>query len=121
MERWTGFIVEFLVLSDEARKRHEESRTRFGSGPDRFSTISFAKARFNGEADFSGRRSNRTLILAMHVFTTRQFSNRRPVSLAYILVLAVPKVSTGLPTPKSWFACATFEKSPKKRGAAIPR
>jgi Pentapeptide repeats (9 copies) len=37
------------------RKRHEDSWMRFGSGPNRFTTISFANARFDGEAEFSGR------------------------------------------------------------------
>jgi hypothetical protein len=37
------------------KKRHEDLWTRSGSGPDRFLTISFTNARFDGEAKFSGR------------------------------------------------------------------
>ncbi len=37
------------------KKRHEDSWTRFGSGPDRFLAISFGRARFDGEAVFSRR------------------------------------------------------------------
>jgi hypothetical protein len=37
------------------KKRHEESWTGSGSGPDRFLTISFANAHFNDEAVFSVR------------------------------------------------------------------
>jgi uncharacterized protein YjbI with pentapeptide repeats len=46
-------------VGEEARvalkKRHEDSWTGAGSGPDRFLTISFANARFYNEAVFSGR------------------------------------------------------------------
>jgi uncharacterized protein YjbI with pentapeptide repeats len=48
-----------LWMSDETRvaleQRHLESWTLHDSGPDRFLAISFANARFDGEADFSGR------------------------------------------------------------------
>ena len=37
------------------RRRHEESWTLYDSGPQRFSKISFARARFYGETIFSGR------------------------------------------------------------------
>ncbi len=37
------------------KKRHEDSWARCGSAPDRFLTISFADARFDGYADFSSR------------------------------------------------------------------
>jgi hypothetical protein len=37
------------------KKRHEDSWTRFGSGPDRFLAVSFGRTRFDGEAVFSRR------------------------------------------------------------------
>jgi hypothetical protein len=41
------------------KKRHEDLWTHRNSGPNRFLTISFANARFEGEADFSGRSFER--------------------------------------------------------------
>jgi hypothetical protein len=41
-------------------ERHKTPWTRYGSGPDRFVTISFSRVRFDGEADFSGRTFERT-------------------------------------------------------------
>ncbi|MGH6812500.1 MAG: pentapeptide repeat-containing protein [Methylocella sp.] len=47
------------VMNEEARaaleERHKVWGKFYGSGPDRFLSISFANARFFGEADFSGR------------------------------------------------------------------
>jgi hypothetical protein len=52
------------VWGEESRaaleKRHGESWTRYGSGPDRFLFISFWRARFDSEADLSGRSFERT-------------------------------------------------------------
>jgi hypothetical protein len=42
-------------VGEAAKKRHEDSWTDSGSGPDRFLTISFTNARFDNEAVFSGR------------------------------------------------------------------
>jgi hypothetical protein len=48
-------IVEFLGTPKEQSKRHKGSWAGSESGPDRFLTISFANARFDQEAVFSGR------------------------------------------------------------------
>jgi hypothetical protein len=61
-EQWTkNFANGFLRSSDASallKQRHEE--TRYGSGPGQFITISFANARFDGEASFSGRSFEKT-------------------------------------------------------------
>ena len=57
MDQWTtDFADQADEKIEEAReKRHVDSWTRSGSGPDRLLNISFAGARFDGEVDFSGR------------------------------------------------------------------
>jgi hypothetical protein len=56
-EQWTSYS-SVLELNDEARAaietRHKEA-ARYGSAPDLFLKISFANARFDSEAVFSGR------------------------------------------------------------------
>jgi hypothetical protein len=68
MDQWTKDIKNFQFMDDGARiaggriaieERHKELWTDRGSGPDRFLTISFARARFDGIADFSGRSFER--------------------------------------------------------------
>jgi uncharacterized protein YjbI with pentapeptide repeats len=59
-EQWTRDIASantMLGMEVQAalKRRHEESWLRYGSGPDRFLDISFARARFDGVATFSGR------------------------------------------------------------------
>ena len=49
-------------MSKETRIRCADSWTRWGSGPDHFSSISFARARFDRRADFSGRSFERTAL-----------------------------------------------------------
>src|SRR3984893_14562893 len=100
------------------KKRHEDSWKRWGSGPDRFLTISFAHARFHGEANFSGRTFEGPPILSRRAFTTRRILVLRPsmpgpISLAPTLVLLAPTASIGLPKPKSRFNSAVFGNSPK--------
>jgi hypothetical protein len=63
-ERWISNLDELLRgIGEEGRvalkKWHEESRTREGSAPDRFLRISFANARFDDVAIFSGRTFDR--------------------------------------------------------------
>ncbi|MDQ6867294.1 MAG: hypothetical protein M3178_02335 [Pseudomonadota bacterium] len=63
VEKWTSDLEAKADKADEKnkdwqitlKKRHEESRILYGSGPDRFLDISFKGARFDGEANFSGR------------------------------------------------------------------
>jgi uncharacterized protein YjbI with pentapeptide repeats len=52
-EKWRRNIQVRADKVDE--KGHEESWKRSNSGPDRFLTVSFASARFDGEAVFFGR------------------------------------------------------------------
>jgi hypothetical protein len=63
-QQWTGHLAKRNSKGSEAvtaqKQQHEESWTRHGSGPHRFSTISFENARFDGEAIFSGRSFERT-------------------------------------------------------------
>ncbi|MGH6836504.1 MAG: pentapeptide repeat-containing protein [Methylocella sp.] len=58
-KQWTSDLASVEGMSNgaliEVKQRHEESWTHYGSGPDRFLAISFANARFDGGADFSGR------------------------------------------------------------------
>ncbi len=58
-EQWARKIATALGMDEKARaaleKRHRHSWETTGSGPDRFLTISFARARFDGEAVFSDR------------------------------------------------------------------
>jgi uncharacterized protein YjbI with pentapeptide repeats len=60
IEQWSG---DFRESNDphiaELKKSHQRSWQRTGSGPDRFVTVSFERARFDGEADFSGRTFER--------------------------------------------------------------
>jgi hypothetical protein len=59
LDQWTTDIARTRGTDTKAftvlKQRHEQSWNRYGSGPDRFLTISFAGTRFNGEAIFSGR------------------------------------------------------------------
>jgi uncharacterized protein YjbI with pentapeptide repeats len=64
-EQWTRDVKANVGwMGEEARKalekQHEDSWTRDGSGPDHFLTICFGRARFDGEATFSGRTFERT-------------------------------------------------------------
>ncbi|MGH6822609.1 MAG: pentapeptide repeat-containing protein [Methylocella sp.] len=58
-EQWTRGLASVSGMAAGARweveRRHKESWARLDSGPDRFSTISFANAHFDGEAVFAGR------------------------------------------------------------------
>lgn len=58
-KKWAGTLEGTDGTDDEARialeQRHRESWKLDGSGPNRFLTISFANARFDGEALFSRR------------------------------------------------------------------
>jgi hypothetical protein len=47
-------------LGSTVEQRHREAAKQNGSGPDRFLAISFARARFDGEANFSGRSFEQT-------------------------------------------------------------
>jgi uncharacterized protein YjbI with pentapeptide repeats len=59
VEQWTRYLALALDLDEGVplalEKRHTESWTRHGSGPDRFLGILCWRARFDGEANFSGR------------------------------------------------------------------
>jgi hypothetical protein len=60
IERWTSTFQSYMhwLGSDDREaleKRHREAWKRYHAGPDRFWSISFANARFEGNADFSGR------------------------------------------------------------------
>lgn len=63
-EQWTKKVVSQLVSDAEARqtleKRHKDIREAAGSRLDRFFTISFSRARFDGIAVFSGRSFEKT-------------------------------------------------------------
>ncbi|MGI8568195.1 MAG: hypothetical protein ACR2KT_03505 [Methylocella sp.] len=65
-ERWSRPVISKLVIGMDEKallgleKRHDDSWKRDDSRPDRFLTISFANARFDGEADFSGRSFEQT-------------------------------------------------------------
>jgi hypothetical protein len=84
------------------KKRHEDSWTRFGYGPDRFLEISFEHARFDGEANFTRRTFEGVLM--------PQQMPPESISAASILVLFLPAASCiGLLNPKSQFDCAVFE------------
>ena len=52
-EKWRRYIQVWADVVDE--KGHEESWKRWNSGPDRFLTVSFASAHFDGDAGFIGR------------------------------------------------------------------
>jgi hypothetical protein len=58
-EQWARDIASTLGTDEKARaaleKRHKDSWESTGSRPDRFLTISFSHARFDGVAVFSGR------------------------------------------------------------------
>jgi hypothetical protein len=62
------WITDFELVTREfssnvrmaLKKKHDLSRRRKRSGPALFRAISFARARFDGEADFSGRNFERT-------------------------------------------------------------
>jgi hypothetical protein len=59
-EQWTKRLKAKLDPWDEKafeafKQRYEQSRTHDESGSDRFLTVSFARARFDGEAVFKGR------------------------------------------------------------------
>jgi Pentapeptide repeats (9 copies) len=63
-EQWARDMVSRLGMDEEARvaleKRHKDSRETTGSRLDRFLTISFSGARFDGVAVFSGRSFEKT-------------------------------------------------------------
>jgi len=58
-EQWAGDFINVDGTGGEPsatlKQRHKESWTRDASGPYRLLSISFERARFDGEADFSGR------------------------------------------------------------------
>ena len=58
-EQWARDVASALGVDKKARaaleKRHKDLWEAAGSGPDRFLAISFERARFDGEAEFSGR------------------------------------------------------------------
>ncbi len=63
-EQWARDIASALWMDEEARaaleKRHKDLRETTGSRLDRFLTISFSHARFDGKAVFSGRSFEKT-------------------------------------------------------------
>jgi hypothetical protein len=63
-EHWARDVASALWLDEEARaaleKRHKDSWETTGSRLDRFLTISFSRARFDGIAVFSGRSFENT-------------------------------------------------------------
>jgi uncharacterized protein YjbI with pentapeptide repeats len=67
IEQWSRDLEARAEEADEKGKqalialkqRHEDSWKRSASGPDRFLSVSFERARFDGQADFSGRSFER--------------------------------------------------------------
>jgi pentapeptide repeat protein len=63
-EQWARDVASALWMDEEARaaleKRHKDSWETTGSRLDRFLTISFSRARFDGIAVFSGRSFEKT-------------------------------------------------------------
>jgi hypothetical protein len=63
-EQWARDVASALRMDEEVRaaleKRHTDSWETTGSRLDRFSTISFSRARFDGVAVFSGRSFEKT-------------------------------------------------------------
>jgi len=127
---------DLLTNADEADEKVEEARIaltklredswqRRGSGPDRFLTISFANARFHGEAVFSRRSFEEAAD-----FTNARFyyppdfddvinAARIDFTGAHIGLFPAAASSIGLLTPKSWFACVPFERSRKTQKTTI--
>jgi uncharacterized protein YjbI with pentapeptide repeats len=67
IEQWSRDLEARAEEADEKgqqafialKQRHEDSWKRSASGPDRFLSVSFERARFDGQADFSGRSFER--------------------------------------------------------------
>jgi hypothetical protein len=63
-EQWARDVAGALGMDEKAHvaleKRHKGSWETTGSGPDRFLTISFTRARYDGVAVFSGRSFEKT-------------------------------------------------------------
>jgi hypothetical protein len=125
-EQWAGdFKNVDSGPSVTLKQRHKESWKRTGTGPGRFLFISYAKARFDGEADFSGRSFEQIADFTCARFTTHRISMPRPMwagstSPAPIFVLFPGANSFIVPrTAVSRCCCALFEKSRRKLRTTI--
>ncbi|MGH6846960.1 MAG: hypothetical protein ACREC0_05850 [Methylocella sp.] len=113
-----------MEASAAFENRHDESGKRTGSGPDLFLAISFANARFDGEAIFSRRSFEESAIFtnarfySPPDFDAASHLDRIDFTGAYIGFVP-PANSTGLPKAKSLFACALFGKSRKRQKTTI--
>ena len=96
-----------------------------GSGPDLFLDHFVRGARFDGEADFSGRSFEQTAdFTGARFYYPPNFDGATNVARidftgAHIGFARPGQLLIGLPTPKSHFACALFEKSRKKPKTTI--